>query len=108
MTIVKIVQWDLTYTGHQVTQKQAASTQLNYTKTNVVWYNPMNREYYEEISSELKFVICLCKCHMQNSICWHNNCPNGIRFVDAMCIINMPIHIAIRTTGICGCQIFRV
>jgi len=103
----KIIQWDLTYAGHQVTQNKAEGMLLNYTKANVGCYNPLGQQCFEEISIELKFVNCLCKYHIQRAICWHGNCPNGIIFDDAMCNIKMPIYIASRAIGVCRCQISR-
>jgi len=99
--MTKIIQWVLAYTGHRVTQKKAEGTLLNYTKANVVCYNPLDQQCFDKMSIELKFMNCLCKCHMQRAICcWHGNCPNGIIFVDAMCNIKMPIHIVSRATGV--------
>ena len=105
--MTNIIQWDLTYAGHHVTQMKAEGTLLNDTKANVVCYNALDQQCVGVISIELMFVNCLCKCCMQHATCWHGKCPNGNIFANAMCNIKMPVHIASRATSVCGHQISR-
>jgi hypothetical protein len=77
-------------------------------KANNVCYHPLDQQYFEEHSIELKIVNCVCNCHVQCAVCcWHGNYPNGVIFLNAMCNIRMPIDIASKGTSVRGYQNMR-